>query len=346
MKHLILTGACYIDTLLDVPCFPNEDDKLRATAAQVRRGGNCPNSIEVLQQLLNRQQETVCDDDDALFRTHLISVLPARNATATAMIAQSFGAPPGAASPNLDLCLYRPRHSTPASSYILRSAATGSRTIVNHYGLPEMEVREFKDAASQFFVCYRMSAAESSLWHFEGRMPTTTLACIKYLRAQQYNHYGTEKEITISVEVEKPGREGLRDLAAVADIIFYSKSWAEGEGYASAEALLCRESNNLSEGALGFCTWGAQGAAAFLNRSGGSVVTCRAPDIPPASIVDTVGAGDTFVAGVLYQLVTNKAIQEPNGEWTANEDTMREVLAFAVDLATRKVQIDGFQGLV
>lgn len=143
------------------------------------------------------------------------------------MIAQSFGAPPGAASPNLDLCLYRPRHSTPASSYILRSAATGSRTIVNHYGLPEMEVREFKDAASQFFVCYRMSAAESSLWHFEGRMPTTTLACIKYLRAQQYNHYGTEKEITISVEVEKPGREGLRDLAAVADIIFYSKSWAE-----------------------------------------------------------------------------------------------------------------------
>ncbi|CAK7263132.1 hypothetical protein SEPCBS57363_000412 [Sporothrix epigloea] len=348
MKHLILTGACYIDTLLDVPCFPKEDDKLRATGARVRRGGNCPNSIEVLQQLLNRQrQETAGDGDDALFTTHLISVLPARDATATAMIAQSFGTLPWVASPNLDLCLYRPRHSTPASSYIFRSAATGSRTIVNHYGLPEMEVREFGDAASLFFAGYRMSAADSSLWHFEGRMSATTLACMKYLRAQQYVRYGTEKKITISVEVEKPGREGLRDLAAVADIVFYSKSWAEEEGYASAEHCLCVESDNLSEGALSFCTWGAEGAAAALSRrSGGSVVNCLAPHVPAASVVDTVGAGDTFVAGVLYQLVTNKAIQEPNGEWTAKEDTMRDVLAFAVNLATRKVQIDGFQGLV
>jgi ketohexokinase len=34
-------------------------------------------------------------------------------------------------------------------------------------------------------------------------------------------------ESTISVEVEKPGREGLIGLAAEADVVFYSKSWAE-----------------------------------------------------------------------------------------------------------------------
>lgn len=32
---------------------------------------------------------------------------------------------------------------------------------------------------------------------------------------------------TVSVEVEKPGREGLSELAAEADVVFYSKSWAE-----------------------------------------------------------------------------------------------------------------------
>jgi len=31
----------------------------------------------------------------------------------------------------------------------------------------------------------------------------------------------------VSVEVEKPGREGLEELAAEADVVFYSKSWAE-----------------------------------------------------------------------------------------------------------------------
>ena len=37
-------------------------------------------------------------------------------------------------------------------------------------------------------------------------------------------HHPTVK---ISVEVEKPGREGLQDLAALADVVFYSKSWAQ-----------------------------------------------------------------------------------------------------------------------
>jgi ketohexokinase len=31
----------------------------------------------------------------------------------------------------------------------------------------------------------------------------------------------------ISVEVERPGREGLEALAAEADVVFYSKSWAQ-----------------------------------------------------------------------------------------------------------------------
>jgi len=34
-------------------------------------------------------------------------------------------------------------------------------------------------------------------------------------------------DVRISVEVEKPGRAGLEELAAEADVVFYSKSWAQ-----------------------------------------------------------------------------------------------------------------------
>lgn len=54
----------------------------------------------------------------------------------------------------------------------------------------------------------------------QGRIPETTLACIHHLR----HHLPRAR---ISVEVEKPGREGLRDLAKEADVVFYSRSWAE-----------------------------------------------------------------------------------------------------------------------
>jgi hypothetical protein len=37
----------------------------------------------------------------------------------------------------------------------------------------------------------------------------------------------TYPTVKISVEVEKPGRDGLQGLAAEADVIFYSKSWAQ-----------------------------------------------------------------------------------------------------------------------
>lgn len=48
----------------------------------------------------------------------------------------------------------------------------------------------------------------------------------------------------------------------------------------------------------------------------------------------TIGAGDTFIAGVLFGLLCHSA------DWDT-EATLR----FAVDLATQKVKIDGLAGL-
>ncbi|OAA45479.1 hypothetical protein NOR_03268 [Metarhizium rileyi] len=61
---------------------------------------------------------------------------------------------------------------------------------------------------------------EQTWWHFEGRIPETLLACMRLLRQKL-------PKANISVEVEKPGREGLLQLAAEADVVFYSRTWAE-----------------------------------------------------------------------------------------------------------------------
>ncbi|RGP62161.1 carbohydrate purine kinase [Fusarium sporotrichioides] len=62
---------------------------------------------------------------------------------------------------------------------------------------------------------------QETWWHFEGRIPETVQNCIRLLR-------NLLPKATISVEVEKPGRQGLSELAAEADVVFYSRSWAEG----------------------------------------------------------------------------------------------------------------------
>ncbi|PMB68112.1 hypothetical protein BM221_006289 [Beauveria bassiana] len=55
------------------------------------------------------------------------------------------------------------------------------------------------------------------------------------------------------------------------------------------------------------------------------------------TVIDSVGAGDTFIAGMLYGLITGGYENTP---WDA-----RRCVRFAVDLATLKVQREGFAGL-
>lgn len=145
-----------------VPHFPDEDAKLRATSIVTRRGGNGSNSLEVLQQFAPAS-------DLAL---HLVATLPSSHSAATAKVLSSFGA--GNRNGNdreepcrvdFSRCTYREGETDAASSYILRSQATGSRTIVNHNGLAEMTIEEFVSTADEF----REEDADT-WWHFEVRV--------------------------------------------------------------------------------------------------------------------------------------------------------------------------------
>lgn len=142
-----------VDLLKSVPHFPAEDSKLRATSLQKRRGGNCPNTLEVLQQLAEAE-----DGANLIF----LGVLPSRTSAATMRITNSL--------PGIDLrhCIYRDESTEAASSYIIKSEKGDSRTIVNYNELKEMTVNEFNAAAKN--VASGLPSGGRIWYHFEVRV--------------------------------------------------------------------------------------------------------------------------------------------------------------------------------
>lgn len=309
-NRIVLVGACYIDTVLTVPHYPEEDTKLRAISLIERRGGNCPNTLEVLQQLFRRRSEHTREQETA---ASLIAVLPKKDAAHSTYVRNSF-----IDAGSLAQCIHRERNDDAASSYIIRSKESDSRTIVNYNDLPEMTFDEFREIADSI-------ASDASLYHFEGRIPEVIGSCIRYLKR-------TYPDVRISLEAEKPGRPGLAELVPEADIVLFSKSWATNAGYNDPQSFLRHTALRASEDATLLCTW-ADAGAAVLDRSVSDEAGHRPSFKLNQPVIDTVGAGDTFTAGFLFSCLCG------NG-WSLSQR-----LDFANELAGRKVIQEGFTGL-
>jgi ketohexokinase len=195
------------------------------------------------------------------------------------------------------------------TSYITLSRATGSRTIVHYRDLPELDAEAF---GALDLTPYR--------WvHFEGRPNTTEVGRMIQEVRRANPHAG------ISLEVEKP-RPGLEHLLHDPDVVIFAGDYARGEGYTDPEPFL----NSLDPAAipgLKVCTWGGEGAWALDNAGR----LHRVPAHPPAAVVDTVGAGDTFNAGLIHALVAG---------WD-----VRRALEAAARLAGTKCGQTGLDGL-
>lgn len=97
----------------------------------------------------------------------LVAVLPSRSSPGSQLIRDSLGP-----AVSFDHCIYRENISDPASSYVIRSQSTDSRTIINFNELPEMTVDEFRCIVSQ------LNDTDDYWFHFEVNEPCRSLLSV------------------------------------------------------------------------------------------------------------------------------------------------------------------------
>ncbi|AZR81857.1 PfkB family carbohydrate kinase [Thiomicrospira sp. S5] len=173
------------------------------------------------------------------------------------------------------------------TSYVLLNEASGSRTITHYRDLPELNF--------DFFA--KVEIEQYDWLHFEGRN-IDNLSGMLNIAKTFLSHQ------PISLEVEKP-RDGIEALLPQANVIFFSHHYAKAKGYANGRTLLEAMREKAPQAHL-ICTWGTEGA--WYASPDKPVQHQPIETIPQA--VDTLGAGDTFNAGVIDSLLNGKTLSE------------------------------------
>ncbi len=207
---------------------------------------------------------------------------------------------------NTNYCRLESQGSVP-TSYVTLNQHNGSRTIVHHRNLPEFSFTDFQAIDLRTFD-----------WiHFEGRNVTEIGKMLARIR-QIY------PDITISLEVEKP-RPNIENLFSQVDYLLFSKIFAQF--HTNNAALFLQNIHKFSAANL-ICAWGVDGAYAL--DTAGNISHSSA--YPPSKVVDTLGAGDTFNAGIIDSL--------------SKYHNLTTALSHACQLAGKKCGQVGFKGLV
>ncbi|XP_050989944.1 ketohexokinase isoform X4 [Labeo rohita] len=216
---------------------------------------------------------------------------------------------------DISLLLEHAECSFPAS-VVISSVTTGSRTILHmNRNLPDVSVEDFS----------KVDLSQYKWIHWEGRNADEQVKMIE--RVREYNSKQEEKNrITISVEIEKI-REPLYQLFPLGDLVFVSKDVAQHFGFTSAAAALKGFCGRLRKGATLICAWAEKGADAM----GPDGVIIHSDAFPPEKLVDTLGAGDTFNASMIYSL--------------SNGGSLQDALTFGCQIAGKKCGVHGYDGI-
>ena len=205
----------------------------------------------------------------------------------------------------VDLAPCRRVAGMPPLSAVLIAGTSGHRAIVHHRGTPEYGLNDFA----------RLDLSRWRWAHFEARPGPETGRMVRHARLFR-------PDLLISIEVEKV-RPGIEACFPMVRLALFSRGYVEACGFPRPDAFL-REMRGRVPQTLMSVAWGDEGAWAI--ESDGTLH--HAPAVPPPEVIDTIGAGDTFNAGMIGALAAGHPL--------------RESLAAACRLAGRKVGQVGF----
>ncbi|XP_005465400.1 ketohexokinase isoform X2 [Oreochromis niloticus] len=294
-KKILCVGLVCLDIINVVNKYPEEDTDSRCLSQRWQRGGNASNSCTVLSLL----------GAPCAFMGSL-SAGPVAN-----FILEDFQK----YCIDVSLLSEHPQCFLPASM-VISNISTGSRTILHmNRNLPDVTAEDFSKVDLHQFK-----------WiHWEGRNAEEQVKMIQ--QVEQYNSMlPQQQKITISVEIEKT-RKPLYQLFPHGDVVFVSKDVARDFGFESAEAALKGLYSRVKQGAVLICAWAEKGADAL----GPDGVIIHSDAFPPESLVDTLGAGDTFNAAVIYTLSKGGSLQD--------------ALTFGCRVAGRKCGFHGYDSI-
>lgn len=301
---ILCVGMCVLDIIHVCAEYPQEDTDKRCLDGYWQRGGNASNNCSVLSKL-GAKCEFLGMTSSAVAFQFLYEDCKQRN---------------------IELKNCPKSEMNPPFSSVILVKNQGTRTIVHaNTGFPILKFEDFQ----------KINLHNYTWMHFEGRNVEETKQMIDMIR--KYNGKHKENNIKISVELEKLNKD-LYILAMRANVVFVGKDIAQHMGWTSAkEAVYSSQSiiSDLKAKEMGepwpsqkiICPWGSECSDA-LDGFSNDYFSLQAVSVE--NIVDSLGAGDTFVAAVIYALNNLKK-------------NFKEAVDYGNHMAAFKIQHRGYE---
>ncbi|XP_054268450.1 ketohexokinase-like isoform X2 [Macrosteles quadrilineatus] len=269
-KRVLCVGVVCVDSIQVCKDFPLEDSD-ESIDHRWQRGGNASNNCTVLARC-GQACEFIGTMSDDLMAKFAKQDFEKENIIIENVVKHNI-------------------YETPFSSVIINSK-NGSRTIIHsNKGMPELTLEDFK----------KIDTNQYHWIHFQGRNVSEVSKMLAHLKQRNTKYPG----VTTSVELEK-AREELKLLLPLADVVFIGKDFAKFQGCKDGFDALQRNIGLVKMGATVVVAWGESGAVA--GTTDGTVVESAA--FLSSSVVDTLGAGDTFVAATILCLSQGRGLKE------------------------------------